>query len=59
MSEVPGLEMNCVGCPCINNVVVGNSGVAGVRSLLMGLLVNGSRSYNLNNKILLIYDIIV
>ncbi len=51
MSEVQGLELNCVGCPGINNVVVGNSGV---RSLLMGLLVNGSRSYNLNNKILLI-----
>ncbi len=40
------------GCPGINNVVFGivNSLVGDVKSLFIGLLVNGSRSYNLNKN---------
>ncbi len=44
-----GNVLNVVGCPGINNVVFGivNSLVGDVKSLFIGLFVNGSRSYNL------------
>ncbi len=41
--------LNVVVCPGITNVVFGNSGV---KSLFIGLFVNGSRSYNLNIEII-------
>lgn len=50
--------LNVVACPGIKNVVVVifgllNSGGVGATSLFIGLLVNGSRSYNLNRIVYL------
>ncbi len=57
MSELRPFE--CVGnvlyvvvCPGTNNVVFGMVSSVGVKSLFIGLFVNGSRSYNLNMEFL-------
>ena len=50
--ECVGSVLNVVLCPGISNVVFVNSVGGGVKSLLIGLFVNGSRSYNLKRKVI-------